>query len=141
MATDLKALNRRFLEEVLNGGDLDRIDDMISEDVVEHIPVPGTAQGREGAHQAIAMMRDAFPDLRMETEVELQEGDLHAAVQRVTGTHEGDFMDIPPTGRHVSVLFVEVSRVRDGVYTEHWGLMDVEGIMSQLGVQPSAAQP
>jgi predicted ester cyclase len=140
MADDLKALNRLFLEEVLNKGNVARIDDLIAEDMVEHNPFPGSPPGRAGAHRDIGMLRNAFPDMRMTTEVELEEGDLHAAVQRVTGTHQGDFLGLPATGKHIDVQFIEVSRVRDGQYVEHWGLVDTDTLMTQLGVQPAAAE-
>jgi predicted ester cyclase len=139
MADDLKALNRLFIEEVLNKGNVARIDDLIAEDVVEHHPLPGSSGGRAGAHHDIGILRAAFPDMRMTTEVELEEGDLHAAVQRVTGTHEGEFLGLPATGKHIDVHFIEVSRVRDGQYVEHWGLVDTDTLMAQLGVQPPAA--
>ena len=136
MATDLKALNRRFYEEIIQEGNLDLIDDLVSDDIVEHVPLPGQGTGREGTKQAIRMFREAFPDIRADIQVEIAEGDLVAVVARFTGTHQGEFIGIPPTGKKVAVLALDVSRIRDGKFVEHWGLFDTAALMEQLGAAP-----
>ncbi len=136
MADDLKALNRRFYDEVFGKHNLDAIDELISEDIVEHIPLPGQGPGPEGVKQAIGQLFEAFPDLAFEILEEMEEGDLSTVVTRMTGTNEGEFMGMPATGRRVSVLGADVARVRDGRFSEHWGFFDQGAMMEQLGVMP-----
>jgi len=82
-------------------------------------------------------MLQAFPDLNFEVENQIAEGDTVAAVGTMTGTHNSDFLGVPATGRRVSVAVMDTGRVREGRFTDHWGLVDVPDLMAQLGV----AQP
>ena len=136
--SDLKSLNRRFYDEVLNKGNLDVVDELVDEDMVEHVPLPGQAPGREGLKEAIKMLRVAFPDLHFEIHAELEEGELVAAVSTMTGTHQGEFMGMPPSGNTFSTLSLDVSRIRNGKLVEHWGLIDNADVTEQLGVPPDA---
>ncbi len=134
MEDDPKALNRRFFEEVLHDQNLAVIDELVAEDCVDHIPLPEQGPGREGIRQAIQWLITAFPDIRFEIVVDMAEGDLVSAVTRMTGTNQGEFMGMPATGRQVSIIAVDVGRVRDGKFVEHWGLVDQGSLMEQLGV-------
>ena len=136
-AEDIKALNRRFIEEVLNKGNLDVVDELIAEDVIDHNPWPGQSPGSAGVKEQMAMLRNAFPDLRLDIEVEIAEGDLLATVETFTGTHEDMFMGIPASGTKVSVTGIDVVRVSNGKFTEHWGLFDTAAMMEQLGMMPT----
>ena len=140
MPEDLKALNRRFNKEVIEQGNVDLIDDLVAEDFIEHLPLPGQAQGPEGLRDLIVMFRSAFPDIRIEWLVEAAEGDVVAGVSRVTATHQGEFMGIPPTGKQVSVLASDIARFRDGKFVERWGFFDQATMMEQLGVAPGGPQ-
>jgi steroid delta-isomerase-like uncharacterized protein len=136
-ADDLKKLNDHFYDEVFRRRHLDAVDELLTEDFVEHTPAPGQATDRQGAKDFIAQMLQAFPDLNFEIENQIAEGDTVAAVVTMTGTHNSDFMGVPATGRRVSVSVMDTGRVREGRFTEHWGLVDVPELMAQLGV----AQP
>ena len=139
MPEDPKALDVRFYDQVLNKGQLEVIDELMSADFVEHIPFPDQAPGPEGVKQVIAMLRTAFPDLRAEILEHLAEGELVTAVSRFSGTHREAFLGIPATGRQVSFLLADISRVRDGQFIEHWGFFDQGALMEQLGVTPEGA--
>ena len=67
------------------------------------------------------------------------EGDLLCFRSTTTGTHEGEFMGVPPTGKRISVPGFDMVRVRDGQVTEHWGLIDAMTLMQQLGAIPAEA--
>ncbi|MDQ4001303.1 MAG: ester cyclase [Actinomycetota bacterium] len=128
-----KALNRRFVEEVINQGNIDAIDELIDPGVVDHAAPPGFPTGREGAKQFAAMMRAAFPDLHLTIEDMIAEGDKVAVRSTWSGTHEGEFMGIPATGRRVAVSGIDISRCADGRMVEHWEQFDALGLMQQLG--------
>ena len=136
-AEDLKKLNNHFYDEVFRRRHLDAVDELLTDDFVEHTPAPGQATDRQGAKDFIGQMLQAFPDLNFEVENQIAEGDTVAAVGTMTGTHNSDFLGVPATGRRVSVAVMDTGRVRDGRFTDHWGLVDVPGLMAQLGV----AQP
>jgi len=124
----------RFYDEV-NAGNLGIIDELCAEDLVEHEPL-APEPTREGVRQFFAMARAAFPDMRLEVQHMVGEGDLAIAHGRLQGTHEGDFMGLAPTGRRIDVPFADIVRFRDGLAVEHWGVTDTGAMMQQLGAAP-----
>ena len=81
------------------------------------------------------MYRAAFPDLRMEAEDVLASGNKVVARVRATGTHEGELMGMPATGKSVDVQLIDIMRFDDnGLVAEHWGVVDMLAMMQQLGV-------
>ena len=82
------------------------------------------------------MFRQAFPDSYSAIEVMIAEGDKVATRKTFYGTHQGEFMGIPPTGRQVSIALIDIVRVADGKVMEHWSMGDSLGMMQQLGVIP-----
>jgi steroid delta-isomerase-like uncharacterized protein len=136
---DNKALDLRFVNEVLNAHDLDVLPDLVAEDFVEQNPPPGQGPGREGLRQFLAEMFEAFPDLRWRVREMVAEGERVAAWSTWEGSHRGAFFGVPPTGRSVSVEAWTIDRFRDGKLAESRIIMDVMGLMQQLGVVPSPA--
>jgi steroid delta-isomerase-like uncharacterized protein len=135
--TDLKSLGRRFYDEVFNNGAVAAhaaLDEILADDFVEHEEVPGFAPDRAGVIEFFSMMHRAFPDISVEVKAMAVDGDqlLTHAVMR--GTHRGEFMDIPATGRKVEVALADRTRFRDGRAVEHWGVTDMMAMMEQLGV-------
>jgi len=131
-----KALLQRFYDEVINGRNLDLIDELLSDDFVEHEEFPGIPPTREGVRQTFSMFYAAFPDIHFRVDDMLAEADLVAARVTVTGTHEGAFMGIPATGRSVEIAVMDMVGYRDGKATAHWGLSDMVTLLQQLGVMP-----
>ena len=136
-AEDLKKLNEHFYDEIFRRRHVDAIDELLTDDFVEHTPAPGQATDRQGAKDFITQMLQAFPDLDFTIENQIAEGDTVAAVAKVTGTHRNEFLGVPATGRRISVQFMDTSRVREGRFYDHWGLVDVAELMAQLGVPSS----
>ena len=82
----------------------------------------------------------AFPNLRFDPEDLLASGDKAVARVRVTGTHEGEFMGMPATGKAINVQAIDIVRFGDdGLAREHWGVFDVMAMMQQLGAAPGGA--
>ncbi len=124
--------------DVLNAGDIDGFGKLLSDDFVEHEATPGLEPTREGVMQFFTMYRAAFPDLRFEPEDFFVSGDKVAVYYRVTGTHSGEFMGMPATGKSIDVHGVDIVRFGDdGVGREHWGVFDVMSMIQQLGVVPT----
>jgi steroid delta-isomerase-like uncharacterized protein len=138
MEEDRKTLLRRFYEEV-SAGNLGVIDETIADNFIDHEEFPGIEPNKEGVKQFFAMFRAAFPDFRLEAHEILAEGDLLCARATFTGTHQGDFMGMPPTGKRIEIGGFDMLRFREGRITEHWGLMDAMTMMQQLGAIPQQA--
>ena len=131
------AVVERFVEEVINQGRLEVADEIVALDFVELDPLPGQQQGRQGLKVVIAMLRSAFPDIHWVTEEVIKEGEKVASRFTWTGTHQGSFLGIPPTGRSVQVKGVVIDRIVGGLMTDSRILMDTMGMMQQLGVIPT----
>jgi steroid delta-isomerase-like uncharacterized protein len=134
---DLKSLGRRFYDEVFNSGDvaaLAALDEILADDFVEHEEVPGFTPDKAGVTEFFSMMHRAFPDISVEVTAMAVDGDqlLTHAVMR--GTHRGEFIGIPATGRTVEVGLADRTRFRDGRAVEHWGVTDMMAMLQQLGV-------
>jgi steroid delta-isomerase-like uncharacterized protein len=136
MADDPKDLARRFYAEVINGKNLDVIDELVDDDLVEHQEMPGMPPGKDGVRAFFDVFHTAFPDLHADIQGIVSEGDEVWVYAVMTGTHQGEFLGIPATGKQVSVNMVDRVRVQDGKAVEHWGVSDDLGLMTQLGVIP-----
>jgi steroid delta-isomerase-like uncharacterized protein len=133
-----KALFRRFIEQVANKGDLSVIHEMMPPDFIENQELPaGAPQGRDGVEQFFREWRQGFTDRNVTLDLEVAEGDLVTTFQTWRGTHTGEFLGIPATGKTVKVTGVDIVRVADGMLVEHWGILDMLLLMQQLGVIPT----
>ena len=124
--------------ELINAGDIDGFGALLADDFVEHEESPGLAPTRDGVMDFFRMYVAAFPDLRMTPEDVLASGDKVVVRVRATGTHEGEFMGVPATGKSIDVQAIDIVRFEDdGLAHEHWGVFDAMTMMQQLGVVPS----
>jgi steroid delta-isomerase-like uncharacterized protein len=131
---------KRFYAEVVGAGNVGVIDDLLSEDFAEHEEFPGIEPNREGVKQFFTLFRTAFPDATMTPERLIAEGDLVVAHLRMRGTHQGEFLGVPPTGKQIDVYAVDIVQFRDdGIATAHWGVTDAMTMMQQLGAIPEPA--
>jgi steroid delta-isomerase-like uncharacterized protein len=137
-----RELAARMIEEIFNRGNVDKADEFLSPDFAEReVLPPGLPPGREGVKQMALVMRSAFPDFKGTIEDTVAEGDKVVVRWTCTGTHSAaEFMGIPPTGKKVSVEVIDIIRIADGKFVEHWGLMDNAALMQQLGATPEPAQ-
>ena len=131
------AATMRRLYDLINVGDVDGFDEVLAADFVEHEQTPGLAPTRDGVKEFFRMYLAAFPDLRFDPEDVLSSGDKVVARTKATGTHEGEFMGMPPTGKRVDVQLIDIVRFGDdGLAHEHWGVFDALAMMQQLGAMP-----
>ena len=133
----LKTLAQRFADEIINARDLDHaLSELVVEDFVEQNPLPGQGPGRAGLAGVLSGMFAAFPDLYWTLHDTVTEDDRIMTFSTWTGTHQGEFMGIPPTGRKVTVEAWTLDRYRDNQLTESRIIMDIAGLLTQLGVLP-----
>ena len=132
------AATMRRLYELISAGDVDGFGEHAADDFVEHEETPGFERSKAGVIKMFHMYRAAFPDLRMEAEDVLVDGDKVVARVRATGTHQGAFMGMPATGKRVDVQLIDIIRFGDdGLAHEHWGVFDALSMMQQLGAIPA----
>ena len=137
-ARENKTTVRRVVDEVQSGGNIDAIDELCSPEFVNHSAPPRVPSNCEGVKQLTAMFRQAFPDSYLTVEDMVAEGDKVATRKTFHGTHQGEFMGIPPTGQQVSIGLIDIVRIADGQVVEHWSMGDNLGMMQQLGVIPQS---
>jgi steroid delta-isomerase-like uncharacterized protein len=132
-----KALTRRIFEEGINQNNPSVFDELIAPDFVIYDAPPGMQHGREGFRQFIAMFLTAFPDAHVTIEEEFADGDYVIHRGYNTGTHQGEFQGIPPTGKQIKMKSIDIWRIANGKAVENWVQFDMLGLMQQLGVVPS----
>jgi hypothetical protein len=134
---DDKATLRRFCD-AMNTGDAEliskTIDEVVQPDVQIRTPLPVQATGAQALKEVFARLHRAFPDLHITVEDLIAEGDKVVGRNSVSGTHQGEYMGVPPTGRSVAYNEIFIFRFVDGRIAETWGVVDVFSQMKQLGV-------
>jgi hypothetical protein len=135
-----KATFKRF-HEAANTGDVEflakTIDEIVAPDAVIRTPLPIDANGAELLKQVWAMLFRVYPDIQLTVEDVIAEGDKVVARNTVTGTHQGEFMGVGPTGKSVTYNEIFIFRFANGRVVETWGVVDVLSQMKQLGVIPT----
>ena len=150
-----KAIVRRFVDEVVNRGDLGAVDELLAPNFLEHDAlIPGALaqssdmgevasthlMGRESAKRQYALLHAGFPDLEVTVEDYVAEGERVALRSMWRGTHRGEFLGVAPTGRTIALENLELLRLQRGQIIEHWGLMDGTTLLTLLGV-PKKGEP
>jgi steroid delta-isomerase-like uncharacterized protein len=136
MSAENKALVLRLFEEVWNQGNLAAIDELFAASYVRYDPTAPEAKGLAGFKQFVTMLRTAFPDIHSTPEDLIAEGDKVVARATWRGTHQGEYLGIAPTGKHVAVMGTVTLRIAHGKFQEGWLNMDTLGLLQQLGAFP-----
>ncbi len=128
----------KFGEAVVSGK-LEGLRDVVDAKALDHDPGPGQGLGPEGFIQYFGDLRKGFPDLNIAAEKLVADDDSVALAYTITGTHQGEFMGLAPTGRKISARGVQIARFENGKLVERWGSSDQLGILQQLGVKAAGA--
>ena len=139
MSEENKARYREFIEEVINKKNVGAINQYIAAEFTENTPPPGieVSPGREGMTMMINMLATGFPDSHATIDLLVAEGDLVVGRMTTTGTHAGDFMGMPASGKSFSMSEIHIIRMVNGMAVEHWGNSDDMSMMMQLGAMPT----
>lgn len=127
-----KAVVRRYLDEVWGRGNFDAIREFLSPAYLRHTSPTAAPLDRDGQIARLYGMRAAFPDLEIEVQRIVAEGDLVAIQGSMRGTHHAEFAGISPTHRAVHVGLADVIRLEGGLFAEHWGGPDMADLARQL---------
>lgn len=136
-----KALLRRFWDEVFNEKNLDAIDEMFTADWAYHGAGGQELRGPESLKEFLGSYFRAFPDMEATVDEILAEEDKVVTRATGRGTHQGELMGMPPTGKQISVPVICITRVVDNKIAEDWELIDLYGMLQQLGVLASPSRP
>ena len=131
-----KALIQRGFAEEWTKGNLDVIPELFTTDVICHTVHNPDIQGQDNWKAFITAFRSAFPDIHFIIEDLFGEENKVVARWKFSGTHQGEFMGIPPTGVHITVKGVNIYHFREGKISEFWATLDDLGMLQQLGVIP-----
>jgi steroid delta-isomerase-like uncharacterized protein len=133
---------REFYKKVINEHNPAMIDSFCTSDFKEHQPFPGQTADREGLKKGFSDMMTAFPDLTFDVDFVKSWGDTVIAKIRVKGTNSGMFMGMPATNKTIDVEGADIITIKDGKATQHWGYLEENKMMGQLGMgQPEAQAP
>lgn len=128
-----KAIVRRFNKEFIEEGNLDSFKDLMDDEFINRTAMAGVDPGPEGMITVINnMLRTAFTDLTVTIYEQVAEGDLVTTRKAISGTHTGPFMGVPATGRPVTIHVMDMVRVKNGKYYEHWGINTMQVVLAQL---------
>jgi predicted ester cyclase len=125
-----------MVDEVVNQGKFDVVDELFDPGYVDHSAPPGAPGGLDGVKAVFGMFRTGFPDVKFTIDQMVGEGDMVATFVHGEGTNTGEFMGMPPSGKHAIWQSTGFFRVKDGKIVEHWGVPDLLGLMTQIGAIP-----
>lgn len=128
----------RQVFDAVNRGDEAALDALLTEDVLDHNPIPGQAPGIPGFRQWMRYVRAAFPDVHVAVEDTMSQGDRVAGRVTWRGTHQGPLAGIAGTGRPVEFTAIHIVRFENGKAAEWWGVADLLGALMQTGAQVTA---
>jgi predicted ester cyclase len=137
-----KALVRRYYEEVVNTGRVDRLADFLAPEYTEVHDSVRYPIGLAGAADHVTGVRQTYPDLHLTVERQIAEGEWVASLVTMRGTHQGEWLGIRPTGKRIEVTAVNLDRVVGGRIVEHGGAANLLGPLLAIGaVRPATGPP
>ena len=120
--------------EAVNTGKFDLFKESVSIENIDHDPARGQVPGPQGYRVFFSGLREAFPDLSVALDTLVADEESIAIAYTLTGTQNGSFMGVAPTGKKMKVRGVQISKFKDGKMVERWGSSDELGMLQQLGV-------
>lgn len=132
---DVRETLGRMFDEMINNGRLEVADELFAEDFIDHGPM-GEVLGREAFKGLVAQWRSAVPDVHCEVGNVVADGDLAGWVVRTSGTHTGDGLGFPPTGKAFETVSANIGRFSGGVAAEHWSEQGMLSMLIQIGLMP-----
>ena len=140
-AQENKEKARRMMEEAFGGGKLEVVDEVLDPDFVCYDPnsESGAVRGADTIKQEIEWFRNAIPDLTYTVEDQVAEGDKVVSRYTATGTHQGEFFGVAPSGARIEMSGIQIDRFdENGRMVEEWPEYDMLGAMKQMGAVPES---
>ncbi len=128
-----KEVVRRFNEEVIQNGRADIFAELMADKFVNRSVPPGAPTGPEGMWNTFQnILRPAISDLKVAIHDQVAEGDRVTTRKTISGIHTGPLMGVAATGRPIAIDVIDIVRVRDGKYAEHWGINTLTTVLTEL---------
>lgn len=128
-----KAVVSRFNKECLEQGVMASFEELLSKDVINHSAPAGMPNGIESFHYFLnEVLRKGFPDLKVSILAQVAEHDLVTTRKKITATHTGDIFGIPPSHKRVEIDVIDIIRIKDGKYAEHWGQSNFAEVLKDI---------
>jgi predicted ester cyclase len=121
--------------EIAISHDYERFNEVMASGVLDHDGAEDQAPGVEGIKQYWRGLGESFPDFKLDVDLVLADEQHVTLVYRLSGTHMGQFMGHAPTGKRFEVRSLQVGRFENGLMVERWGATDIQGILTQLGLE------
>jgi predicted ester cyclase len=131
-----KNIVTRVNKEFIEGGDMNIISELFAPDFINHTAPPGTPTGPDGVVYFFNhLLKPAFPDLKVVIHDQLAQDDKVTTRKSFHATHKGDFFGVPATNKNVVMEVIDIIRLKNGKFVEHWGILDTQGLMAQISAQ------
>lgn len=128
-----KEIVKRFNKEVIENGNVEVFEELMDEHFINHSAPKGADNGKQGMiHTFNSVLRPAMPDIQVTILQQVAEDDLVTTRKNISGTHTGDFLGIAPSGRRISIDVIDIVRLKNGKYVEHWGINNLSAVLTQL---------
>jgi predicted ester cyclase len=128
-----KEIVRRFNNEVIENGNVEIFEELMDEHFINHSAPQGADNRKQGMINTFnSVLRPAMPDIQVTILQQIAEDDLVTTRKNISGTHTGDFMGIPPSHRRISIDVIDIVRLKNGKYAEHWGINNLAVVLAQL---------
>ena len=122
----------RFNKEFLERGDVTVLKELVADDFINRTAAGAVPDNVEGLKQFITMLHKGFSDFHIEIHEQIGENDLVATRKTIHATHTGEIMGHQPTRKRVVFRVMDIVRLRDGKYVEHWGQNDILEVIQKL---------
>jgi predicted SnoaL-like aldol condensation-catalyzing enzyme len=128
-----KQIVARFNKECIEEGRPESFEELLSDTVINHSAPPGTSSGKESFYFFINnVLRRGFPDLKVKILEQVAERDLVTTRKRIVATHTGEIFSIPPGNKEVEINIIDIIRLENGKYAEHWGQSNFDEVLKQI---------
>jgi predicted ester cyclase len=132
-ASQNKAVVTRFNKEFIEAGDIRAFNEIIAPEFINQTAPPGVPKGPEGVMYFFNnFLRPAFPGMKVDIRMQVAENDLVTTHKLFHVSHQGEFMGIPPTGKNIIIEVMDIIRLKDGKFVEHWNVLDWQQVINQL---------
>jgi predicted ester cyclase len=133
MIENNKAVVRRFNKEVIEQGNVDSFNALMDDKFINRSAPAGMDNGPQGMIWFFnEILRPAIPDLTVFIHDQVAEGDMVTTRKTISGTQTGPLLSVPPTGRAINLEVIDMVRVKDGRYVEHWGITTLPELLATL---------
>jgi predicted ester cyclase len=131
-----KAIVTRINKEFIEGGNKNTVYEIFAPDFVNHTAPPGSPQGPEAIIYFFDhLLKPSFPDLKVVIHDQVAEGDKVTTRKSFHATHKGEFFGVPATNKPVIMEVIDIIRLKNGKFMEHWGILDMSSLMAQISAQ------